>query len=130
MDFVISGENASGQAICIIYINNEGNSFSDATAGIEGHVLGEVAWSDIDNDEDLDFAIIGTNLSGTPETIIYINNEYVRQGKLYLDEMFTIESVLDLVNSERRSIPGEVSRFKSLLKTRFCNTLIFRRLSK
>jgi hypothetical protein len=49
-------------------------------------------------------------------SIIYINNEYLRQGKLYLDELFTIESVLDLVNSEKRSIPGEISRFKSLLK--------------
>jgi hypothetical protein len=49
-------------------------------------------------------------------SIIYINNEYVRKGKLYIDELFTIESVFDLVMSEKRGIPGEVSRFKNLLK--------------
>ncbi len=27
-------------------------------------------------------------------SIIYINNEYVRQGKLYINELFTIESVI------------------------------------
>ncbi len=49
-------------------------------------------------------------------SIIYINNEYVRKGKLYIDELFKIESVLDLVNSEQRNIPREISRFKTILK--------------
>jgi len=49
-------------------------------------------------------------------SIIYINNEYVRQGKLYINELFSIESVMDLVVSEQQNLTGEVSRFKNLLK--------------
>lgn len=49
-------------------------------------------------------------------SIIYINNEYIRQGKLYIHELFAVESVMDLVISEQRNISGEVSRFKNLLK--------------
>ena len=49
-------------------------------------------------------------------SIIYINSDYVRQGKLYLNELFKIESVLDLIVSEQRNISSEISRFKNLRK--------------
>ena len=49
-------------------------------------------------------------------SIIYINNEYVRQGKLYINELFTTESVMDLVVSEQRNISVEVARLKNVLR--------------
>ena len=34
-------------------------------------------------------------------SIVYMNNQYVRQGELNIKELFTIESVLDLVKEQQ-----------------------------
>lgn len=51
-------------------------------------------------------------------SIIYMNNQYVRQGELDIHQLFTIESVLDLIEELQDMIPERISAFKKLLKTK------------
>jgi len=48
-------------------------------------------------------------------SIIYINNQYVRQGKLDLQQLFITESVLELILPMQKSVKENVDRFKSML---------------
>jgi hypothetical protein len=48
-------------------------------------------------------------------SIIYINNQYVRKGKLNLDELFITESVLDMILELQDSVKENVARFKKVL---------------
>jgi len=48
-------------------------------------------------------------------SIVYINNQYVRQGELDLQELFITESVLELILSLQISVKENVDRFKSVL---------------
>jgi len=73
-DLLISGKNASGVPATILYYNDGNGGFTDTGISFTGLSGGSVAWSDIDRDEDLDFVVTGENASGSPETIIYINN--------------------------------------------------------
>lgn len=51
-------------------------------------------------------------------SIIYMNNQYVRQGELDIHQLFTIDSVLDLVEELQDMIPERISTFKKLLKSK------------
>jgi hypothetical protein len=51
-------------------------------------------------------------------SIIYMNNKYVRQGRLNLSQLFTIESVLDLIEELQDMIPERISTFKKILKSK------------
>lgn len=51
-------------------------------------------------------------------SIIYMNNQYVRQGELDINQLFTIESVLDLIEELQDMIPERISAFKKLLKSK------------
>jgi hypothetical protein len=51
-------------------------------------------------------------------SIIYMNNQYVRQGDLDINQLFTIESVLDLIEELQDMIPERISAFKKLLKSK------------
>ena len=51
-------------------------------------------------------------------SIIYINNQYVRKGKLELEELFTIESVLELILPLQKAVKEYVEKFKNLLLRR------------
>ena len=48
-------------------------------------------------------------------SIIYINNQYVRNGDLNLQELFITESVLELILPLQKSVKQNVDRFKKLL---------------
>lgn len=48
-------------------------------------------------------------------SIIYINNQYVKKGKLNLEELFTTESVLKLILPLQNSVKQNVERFKKML---------------
>ena len=48
-------------------------------------------------------------------SIIYINNKYVRQGDLNLQELFITEPVLELILPLQKSVKENVDRFKSVL---------------
>jgi hypothetical protein len=49
-------------------------------------------------------------------SIVYLNNQYVRKGDLDLNELFTIESVFDLIQEYQDIIPEKISVFKKMLK--------------
>ncbi len=51
-------------------------------------------------------------------SIVHLNNQYVRQGELDLKELFTVESVLDLVKEQQELVEERVGRFKTVLKSK------------
>ncbi len=48
-------------------------------------------------------------------SVIYINNQYIKQGDLDINELFNIESVLDKVKEVVPSIPNQIESFKKLI---------------
>ena len=48
-------------------------------------------------------------------SIIYINNQYVRKGDLILEELFTTESVLELILPLQKLVKENVDRFKKVI---------------
>jgi hypothetical protein len=48
-------------------------------------------------------------------SIIYINNQYVRKGELDLEELFTTESVLELILPLQKLVKRNVDRFKKVI---------------
>ena len=51
-------------------------------------------------------------------SIVYMNNQYVRQSKLNINELFSVESVLDLVMEQQELIEEKIERFKAVLKSK------------
>lgn len=49
-------------------------------------------------------------------SIVYINNQYVRKGKLDLNSLFNIESVLEFVLEKQDFVTKEIARQKKILK--------------
>ncbi len=49
-------------------------------------------------------------------SIIYINNQYIRQGKLDISSLFRIESVKELVQEQQGIVESETKRLKEVLK--------------
>ena len=48
-------------------------------------------------------------------SITYINNQYIRKGKLNLDELFITESVLNLILPLQKWVGENVNQFKKVL---------------
>lgn len=48
-------------------------------------------------------------------SIVFINNQYIRKGDLILEELFKIESVLELILPMQESVKENVKRFKNIL---------------
>jgi len=48
-------------------------------------------------------------------SIIYINNQYVRKGDLYLEELFKTESVLKFILQLQKPVKENINRFKRVL---------------
>ncbi len=61
------------------------------------------------------YVMTGCGITLTDISIVYLNNQYVRQGDLDLDELFTIESVLDQVESIQDKIEEQVDVLKKVL---------------
>lgn len=49
-------------------------------------------------------------------SIVYLNNQYIRQGELNLEELFIKQSVLDQVLEHQNFIEEKIERFKDLIK--------------
>lgn len=58
----------------------------------------------------------GVKLNGI--SIIHINNEYVRKGKLNIKELFTIESIHEQVLEQQQFIPENIKTFKGVLSAK------------
>lgn len=50
-------------------------------------------------------------------SIVYINNQYVRQGELDINELFSIESVLDTARSNIDLIQESIAAYKKILES-------------
>ncbi len=47
--------------------------------------------------------------------IVYINNQYTRQGKLNIKELFTIGDITDIVKQKQEEIPTHLKQIKDML---------------
>ena len=62
------------------------------------------------------YVLINSGLSIDDISIIYINNQYIRQGELDISSLFKIESVKELVLEQQSLIESEAKRFIAVLK--------------
>ncbi|MDR3609786.1 MAG: DUF2779 domain-containing protein [Ignavibacteriaceae bacterium] len=67
-------------------------------------------------DAAIQYYVISNCLDVNEISIVYINNQYVRRGKLELDKLFTIESVRENVSDQQDFIKSELKRLKIVLK--------------
>lgn len=59
--------------------------------------------------------IINSGIDLKDISIVYINNQYVKQGDIDIQELFAIESVYDRVQEVLPKIPNQVERFKQVI---------------
>jgi hypothetical protein len=50
-------------------------------------------------------------------SIVYFNNQYVKNGEIDINELFTVESVLDQVLDFLPRIPNEIRRLKNVIES-------------
>ncbi|MGM0947255.1 MAG: FG-GAP-like repeat-containing protein, partial [Bacteroidota bacterium] len=62
LDILLTGDNASGQRVSSVY-RNDGGTFVNINAGLEGVGGSSVAWGDYDGDGDLDILLTGLTSS-------------------------------------------------------------------
>jgi len=68
------------------------------------------------NDAALQYYVISNlGIKVNDFSIIYINNQYIRKGNLNLEELFKIESVLELILPMQESVKENIKRFKKVL---------------
>jgi len=61
------------------------------------------------------YTIVNSGIYLKDISIIYINNQYLKNGELDVNELFSIESVKDQVLDFLPSIPNEISRLKRVI---------------
>ena len=61
------------------------------------------------------YAIVNSGIDLKDISIVYINNQYEKQGAINIQELFTIESVYDRVQDVLPKIPNQVERFKEVI---------------
>jgi hypothetical protein len=62
------------------------------------------------------YAITNSGIDLKDISIVHINNQYVKNGIVDINELFTIESVFDKVLEALPSIPNQINRFKTVIK--------------
>jgi hypothetical protein len=61
------------------------------------------------------YAITNSGIELKDISIVYINNQYLKNGDIEVKELFTIESVLERVKAVVPSIPNQIESFKKLI---------------
>ncbi len=61
------------------------------------------------------YAIVNSGIDLRNISIVHINNQYVKQGAIDIQELFTIASVYDRVQDVLPKIPNQVARFKEVI---------------
>ena len=62
------------------------------------------------------YTIVNSGIDLIDISIVHINNQYVKNGDINVQELFTIESVFDSVQEVLPNIPNQVETFKKLIK--------------
>ena len=62
------------------------------------------------------YTIVNSGIDLKDISIVYINNQYVKNGSINIQELFTIESVFDKVQEVLPSIPAQVENLKQVVK--------------
>ena len=71
------------------------------------------------NDAALQYYVISNSgIEINDFSIIYINNQYIRKGKLDINELFTIESVIDSILPLQNFIEENIERLKKVIRKR------------
>ncbi|MEC7225655.1 MAG: Ig-like domain-containing protein, partial [Candidatus Latescibacterota bacterium] len=71
LDLAISGQNRSGDAQTLYYVNDRGALELDAEASLPAIRSGDVAWADYDSDGDLDLALTGEDTFDNRRASLY-----------------------------------------------------------
>ena len=74
LDLAILGQNRSGDAQSLLYINESGTLAVEADAGLSPLRNGDVDWGDYDNDGDLDLLLTGEDSVENREASLYESN--------------------------------------------------------
>ena len=61
------------------------------------------------------YTIVNSGIDLKDISIVYINNQYVKNGDIDVQELFTIESVYDKVQEVLPKIPNQIERFKQVI---------------
>lgn len=61
------------------------------------------------------YAITNSGIKLKDISIVYINNQYVKNGDIDINELFTVESVLERVKPVVPTIPNQIESFKTLI---------------
>ncbi len=62
------------------------------------------------------YTIVNSGIDLKDISIIYINNQYIKDGNIVIQQLFTVESVFDRVLEVMPSIPNQIDAFKKLIK--------------
>ncbi|SDR90623.1 protein of unknown function [Formosa sp. Hel1_31_208] len=62
------------------------------------------------------YTIVNSGIDLKDISIVYINNQYIKQGNIDIEELFTIESVYDRVQEVLPKTPNQIERFKEVIK--------------
>ena len=96
LDLAITGRDVDGIARALVYRNDNGTLLENSGIALQGVQDGDLAWSDYDNDDDLDLAISGADASGNRATHIYRNR--LDSGDFAL-HMANVDNLPQLANS-------------------------------
>ncbi|NND23150.1 MAG: DUF2779 domain-containing protein, partial [Acidimicrobiia bacterium] len=62
------------------------------------------------------YTIVNSSIVLNDIAIVHINNQYVKQGRININELFTIASVYEKVQSLVIEIPGQIDLFKKVIR--------------
>ena len=62
------------------------------------------------------YSIVNSGIDLKDISIVHINNQYIKDGRINIHELFTIESVFDKVQEVLPKIPNQVEWFKQVIK--------------
>jgi hypothetical protein len=63
------------------------------------------------------YVLKGSGLSVSKTFLVHINNQYVRQGEIEVDNLFTIQDLSNDVIEKQRSIKNEIDKMRRMLKS-------------
>lgn len=88
-DILIQGHDASVSGLTKLYINNTDNTFSELELGLPPMYLGEVAFSDFDNDGDVDISTTGIETN----TWTFVTKLFINNGDNTVTEINNLETI-------------------------------------